>query len=216
MSLSVSQKMAAAWAVLTGRYDQQIDTPLGRWQGRFYAATLDHGWLRRRWSNEGRIADGVYRSNHPNGAALVAWKARGIVEVISLRPAKRAVHGFEAEACDALGLSLRNAPLAARNAPRADALLRLLDIFDTLQKPALIHCKSGADRTGLAAAMWAIHVEGKPVAEAKRALGFKHLHIRASKTGVLDRVLEAYETRLAQGPIALRTWIETEYDRTSI
>lgn len=216
MALSISQKMAAGWAVLTHRYDQQIDTVLGRWQGQFYAATLDHGWLRHRWTNEGEIADGVYRSNHPNAARLAAWKARGIKEVISLRPAKRAVHGFEAEVCAALGLSLRNAPLSARNAPRADALLRLLDIFDTLQKPALIHCKSGADRTGLAAAMWAIHVEGTPVAEAKRALGLKHLHIRASKTGVLDRVLEAYEARVAQGPISLRTWIGTEYDRASI
>lgn len=216
MALSISQKIAGVWEVLADRYDQQIDTPLGRWQGRFYAATLDHGWLRHRWTNEGQIAEGVYRSNHPNAATLIDWKARGITEVVSLRPAKRAVHGFEAEACAALGLTLRNAPLSARNAPRADALLRLLDIFDTLQKPALIHCKSGADRTGLAAALWAIHIEGKPVTEAKRALGLKHLHIRASKTGVLDRVLEAYEARLAQGPIALRTWIEAEYDRSSI
>ncbi|MBY4891433.1 tyrosine-protein phosphatase [Rhodobacteraceae bacterium N5(2021)] len=216
MTLRLSQKFAAAWEVLTDRYDQRIDSARGRWQGQFYAATVDHGVLRRRWTNEGRIAEDLYRSNHPNAAALAAWKARGIKEVISLRRASGAVHNFEAETCAALGLTLRNAPLTSREAPRVKGLLLLLDIFDTIQKPALLHCKSGADRTGLAAAIWAIHVEGKPVAEAKKALGFKHLHIRASKTGVLDRFLEAYEARLTQGPIDLRTWVETEYDPASL
>ncbi|WP_341860976.1 tyrosine-protein phosphatase [Gymnodinialimonas sp. 57CJ19] len=216
MSLSLSQKALGAWDVVTRRYDQKIDSALGRWQGQFFANMVDHGILRKRWTNEGQIAEGLYRSNHPHVGTLAQWKARGIVEVISLRPANNAVQLFEAEACDALGLTLRNVPLTARQAPSADALLRLLDTFDTIQLPALIHCKSGADRTGLAAAMWAIHVEGKPVAEAKRALGFKHLHIRASKTGVLDRVLEAYEARVAKAPISLRDWIATEYDPASL
>lgn len=220
MSLNVPQKIAAAWAVLTHRYDQRIDSELGRWQGQFYAATVDHGWLRRHWRNEGRIAEGLYRSNHPDAAALALWQARGIREVISLRPASGAVHAFEAEACEALGLRLLNAPLTAREAPRVAGLLALLDIFDTLNRPgagpALIHCKSGADRTGLAAALWAIHVEGCPVIEAKGALSFRHLHIRASKTGVLDRFLEAYAARCTQGAIGLRTWIETEYDPTTV
>ncbi len=195
-----------------GRYDQEIDSEMGLWQGRFFAAINDHGLLRRRWRNEGIIAPGVYRSNHPNAATLADWKARGIVEVISLRPAQSAVHLFEAEACEALGLRLRNVAFQARAAPRRRPLLHLLDIFDDLEKPALIHCKSGADRTGLAAAMWAIHVEGRPVAEAKRALGLRHLHVRWSKTGVLDRFLEAYERRVQDGPIGLREWISTEYD----
>lgn len=216
MGLSIPQKIAAAWEVVTHRYDHRIDSVRGRWQGQFYAKVMDHGWLRTRWSNEGQIAEGVYRSNHPTAQDLARWKARGIVEVISLRPAQEAPHAFEVEACEALGLTLRNASLMTRKPPRAVGLLRLLDTFDTIQKPALIHCKSGADRTGLAAAMWAIHIEGRPVAEAKRALSFRHLHIRASKTGVLDRFLEAYEARLTQGPIPLRTWIETEYDPKSL
>lgn len=216
MSLSFAQKVAAGLAVWTRRYDGQIDTARGRWQGQFYADTVDHGLLRKRWTNEGKIAEGLYRSNHPDAATLAAWKARGIVEVISLRQARGTVHEFEAEACAALGLKLRNTALASRAAPKVAALLTLLDIFDTIELPALIHCKSGADRTGLAAAMWAIHVEGRPVAEAKRALGLRHLHFRASKTGVLDRFLEAFEARQARGEISLREWIETEYDPASI
>lgn len=220
MSLNFSQKVVAAWAVLTRRYDHRIDSALGRWQGEFFAAIVDHGWLRRHWRNEGRIDEGLYRSNHPDAAALALWQARGIRQVISLRPAHSAVHALEAEACRALGLRLLNAPMTAREAPRVVGLLALLDFFDTLHLPSagptLIHCKSGADRTGLAAAIWAIHVQGRPVGEAKKALSFRYLHVRASRTGVLDRFLEAYEVRLTKGPIDLRTWIETEYDPSAL
>ncbi len=212
MSLTWSQKAKGAYDALTRRYDQKIDTEMGRWQGRVFATLFDHGWLRRRWRNEGRIAEGVYRSNHPDAAALALWKARGIVEVISLRPDQGAVHAFEAETCAALGLRLKNVGLTAREAPRVAALIRLLDAFDAIERPALIHCKSGADRTGLAAAIWHIHIEGKPVAEARRALSLRHWHISLSKTGVLDRFLDAYAERLEAGPIPLRQWIETEYD----
>lgn len=210
---------SAVLAALTGRYDQRIDSDTGRLQGRVYAGLVDHGILRRHWRNEGRIAEGLWRANHPDAQALTLWQARGVVEVVSLRPPQGAVHGFEAETCARLGLRLRNAPLTARAAPSARALLALLDIFDTLdpaRRPVLIHCKSGADRTGLAAALWRIHVEGRPVAEAARALSLRHLHLRWSRTGVLDRVLAAYAAQQERGAIALRDWIATEYDPEGI
>lgn len=216
MSLSLSQKLAGARAVLRGAYDQRTDTELGRWQGHVFAATLDHGMLRRHWRNEGRIAEGMFRSNHPDARTLAHWKARGVVDVLSLRPAHGAVHEFEAETCAGLGLRLRNAPLTAREAPRTAGLIRLLDCLDTLQRPALIHCKSGADRTGLAAAIWAIHAEGRPVAEARKALNLRHLHLGWSKTGVLDRFLDAYAERVVTEPLPIREWIETEYDPAAI
>ncbi|MEX3015933.1 fused DSP-PTPase phosphatase/NAD kinase-like protein [Gymnodinialimonas hymeniacidonis] len=216
MALTFMQKLHGALDVARGRYDQRIDSDLGLWQGRYFAAVNDHGLLRRHWRNEGEVAPGLFRANHPDENALRQWKARGIVEVISLRPAQFAVHEFEARTCEALGLRLRNVPLEARSAPRPERLLSLLDIFDTLERPALIHCKSGADRTGLAAALWGIHIEGHPVAEAKRALGLRHLHLSWSKTGVLDRFLDAYQDRLKHGDIPIRLWIETEYDPSTL
>ncbi|WP_224814348.1 tyrosine-protein phosphatase [Hasllibacter sp. MH4015] len=212
MSLSILDKAKGIWAVATRRYDQRIDTPLGRFQGRVFALFPDHGFVRGRWRNEGQIADGLYRSNHPHPRALAAYKARGIVQVISLRPPEGPVHAFEAEACAALGLELRNAPLTARQAPSREALLNVLEVFDTIRLPALIHCKSGADRTGLVAAMWHIHVEGQSPHEARRELSFRHLHISLSKTGILDRLLDAYTARWDLDRMPLRDWIETEYD----
>lgn len=216
MVLSVSQKVAGAWSVVCGRYDDDMTSEVGRWQGHVFATVMDHGWLRRNWRNEGQIADGIFRSNHPDAATLARWQQRGIKDVISLRRSKGAVHEFEVETCAHLGLRLRNAPLTAREAPPVRGLLKLLAIFDTLEGPALIHCKSGADRTGLAAALWAIHVEGQGVEQARAGLSLRHWHVKWSNTGVLDRFLDVYGARNAQSPIALRTWIETEYDPDAV
>ena len=212
MSLSIAQKTAGAWAVATHRYDLAIDSELGHWQGEMFVFLHDHGWLRGPWRNEGRIAEGLYRSNQPDARTLAMWKDRGVVDVLCLRGKKGVIHELEAKACAELGLRLLNAPMATRKPPRAKSLLRLIAQFDKLRKPALIHCKSGADRTGLAAAIWAIHVEGRSVEDARAALGLRHLHLRWTKTGVLDRFLDLYQARVAQGPIAIKDWIATEYD----
>ncbi len=212
MSFSLSQKAAGALAVVFGRYDRRIDSELGRWQGALYVTLFDHGYLRRFWRNEGTIAEGVFRANQPDARMLAEWKARGIVEVVCLRGKTPVVHAMEEADCAALGLRFLHTPMPSRAAPSVDSLLRLIERFDNLQRPALIHCKSGADRTGLAAVIWAVHVEGRPIAEARGALGLRHMHLRFTKTGVLDRFLDLYEARVAQGPIGIRDWIATEYD----
>jgi hypothetical protein len=53
-----------------------------------------------------------------------------------------------------LGLAHIDAPFESRGAPHKDRILRLAGIFQEIEEPALIHCKSGADRTGLAAGIW--------------------------------------------------------------
>jgi protein tyrosine/serine phosphatase len=79
-----------------------------------------------------------------------------------------------------------------------------------------MHCKSGADRTSLASALYLIHKEGATVAEARAQMSVRYIHFRWTATGILDEVLDAYEERLRQGPIMLRDWIANEYDRDEI
>jgi len=45
-------------------------------------------------------------------------------------------------------------------------ILMLLDVFDNAEKPILIHCNAGVDRTGLAVALWMIDKRGEPLEEA--------------------------------------------------
>jgi len=55
---------------------------------------------------------------------------------------------LEKELCAELGLELVDIPMSATAAPSAASIIRLLDTLDRCDKPALVHCKSGADRTG--------------------------------------------------------------------
>jgi protein tyrosine/serine phosphatase len=92
----------------------------------------------------------------------------------------------------------------------------LVDLLSTLSCPALIHCKSGADRTGFVVAVYFIAVEGRPVDEALSQLSLRFGHLRHSRAGVLRRVIEAYGRDRAASSIDFRTWVERHYDPDEI
>ena len=94
----------------------------------------------------------------------------------------------------------------------APAKERLLDAYDSANRPLIIHCRSGADLTGLAAALYKLS-QGSPVDEARQDLSFRYLHPK--KTGskaILGRIVDQYGWDGAINPISLRQWIETSYD----
>lgn len=172
---------------------------------------LDHGIFRSVWSNFGEVAPGVYRSNHPPHGRLKAYKDMGILSILNLRGTpKKAHHILEVESCEQLGLQLFSIAMQARFAPLAQDLQQLFETFDTIPRPFLMHCKSGADRAGMASALYLLD-QGESVERAKQELSFKYLHIKHSKTGVQDHFLDAYAARLRKGPISIRDWVATEY-----
>ena len=177
----------------------------------------DVGLLRHLWHNFGEVAPRVYRSNHPGARRLRAYKSRGIKAILNLRnEIDTAPLRLEQQACAALGMEFHNVRLSARRAPKRAALLELFGLFDTLPKPFLMHCKSGADRAGLASALYLLDQTGADVETARQELSFRYLHIRRSATGILDHLLDAYAARLNQGPIPIRQWVAQEYDRDAL
>lgn len=141
----------------------------------------------------------------------------GIKTILNLRGAAKQPHYlFEVESCERLGLTLVTISMSARQAPKPDQLIKVINAFDTMERPFLMHCKSGADRTGLVAALYLMVQEGQPVAVARQQLSFRFLHIRRTATGILDHFLDVYEARNAQSPIAITDWIRTEYDRDAL
>ena len=90
------------------------------------------------------------------------------------------------------------------------------DHFDTLPRPFLMHCKSGADRAGLASALYLLDQCGASVGDAREMLSFRYLHLRRTATGVLDHMLDLYAARLNDGPIPVRAWIANEYDPEAV
>ena len=190
-----------------------LTTEKGRKRARWHYRWLDHGILRKRWTNLDEIAPGVWRSNHPDRARLERYRDMGIRTVLTLRgESKAAFHVFEQEDCAALGLTLEVAKLSARSLVTKAEMLHVLDVFERIDKPFVMHCKSGADRAGLASAMWMMHMEGQSVEKARDQLSFKYLHIRRSKTGILDYVLDAYEADTRTNPMSLRDWVSQLVD----
>ena len=198
-------------------FGHDITDPNERKKSYWHVRWLDHGVLRTFWHNFEKVSDGVYRSNHPDHRRFQAYADMGIKTILNLRGvAKQPHYLFEEESCARLGLKLVTVGMSARQAPKAKQLIAVMDAFETMERPFLIHCKSGADRTGLAAALYLIVHEGASVAEARKQLSFRYLHIRRSSTGVLDHFLDVYAARNAQSPITMAEWIRTEYDRNAV
>ncbi|MFU8882781.1 MAG: fused DSP-PTPase phosphatase/NAD kinase-like protein [Rhodobacterales bacterium] len=178
---------------------------------------MDHALLRHLWSNFDEIAPGVYRSNQPGHWRLQRYRRMGIHTVLYLRASseKWAFH-FERESLAALDMTMIGVPLHSRSAPTRKAVLDLIAAFRSIEKPFLMHCKSGADRAGLASAVYLMVMEGKDVAAARKMLSPRYIHLRFTKTGVLDLMLDHYAARNAASPISFETWIETEYDADAL
>ena len=174
---------------------------------------MDHAILRHLWSNFDKIAPGVYRSNQPGHWRLKRYRAMGIRTVLYLRASseKWAFH-FERESLEALGMTMINVPLHSRSAPTREAMLALIATFREIEKPFLMHCKSGADRAGLASAVYLMVIEGKDVATARRMLSPRYIHLRFTKTGVLDLMLDQFAARQAETGISFEDWIRHDYD----
>ncbi|PUB16274.1 fused DSP-PTPase phosphatase/NAD kinase-like protein [Yoonia sediminilitoris] len=198
-------------------FGHDITDPVERKRSVQHVRWLDHGILRVFWHNVAEFAPGAYRSNHPDHKRLSGFHKQGIKTVLNLRGEQLQPHYlFEEESCKQLGLTLVNVKMAARKAPSVDALVRLMDAFDTIEHPFVVHCKSGADRTGLAATLYLMLQEGQPIEVARKQLSFRFLHIRRTETGILDHFLDVYAARNATSPIPVDQWIKEEYDRAAL
>jgi len=183
-------------------------------KARIYNAWFDHAILRTVWTNQAEIAPGVWRSNHPTKARLKRLKALGLRTVISLRGGGDAAHNAtERLWCEELGLTLRSVGMSDKVAPPRETLLHLIDTFREVETPLLIHCKAGADRAGLASAVYLLTMTDAPLPEARAMLSWRFLHLRSSKAGVLDAVLDAYA---ADSATPFAEWVASAYDPTTL
>ncbi|ACL57852.1 tyrosine-protein phosphatase [Methylobacterium nodulans] len=175
---------------------------------------VDHGVLRLAYLNRHRIGRGLlWRSAQPAPHDLAWFKRQGLRTIISLRGGRE--HGswqLQREACEREGLLLREFVVRSREAPDRAMLLSARDFFAGVEYPALIHCKSGADRAGFAAALYLILHEGRPVAEAARQLSPRYGHFRFAKTGILDAFFDRYLLEGEAKGLSFLDWVEHHYD----
>ena len=160
----------------------------------------------------------MWRSNQPNPRQVAEHvRLRGIKTIINLRgPSTRGYYLLEKEACEAQGVALVDFQVYSRDTPTVEKVFEAKALFEQIAYPALMHCKSGADRAGLMSVLYSIFRLNEPVHVAVQHLSKKYLHMREGKTGLLDAFFETYlEAEQATG-VDFETWLQTAYDREQV
>lgn len=118
----------------------------------------------------------LYRSGQLDAGALADRIRRdGIRSVVNLRGPQTGKPWYDAERAvtDAAGVAhFDMAMLSSRSVDRAQAD-RLVALLRDAPKPMLIHCEGGADRTGLASALY-LAATGRPLDQAAGQLSARY------------------------------------------
>jgi len=195
-----------------------ISTPQGRHQAEKELTFGDHGFLREAFQNLHQISDEMWRANQPNPRQVAEHKReRGIKTIINLRgEAPRGHYVLEKEACDQEGITLVDFQVHSRDVPTPETVLAAKELFETIEYPALMHCKSGADRAGLMATLYMIFRQGRSVEYAVQQLSKKYLHFKEGKTGLLDAFFQTYLDINQDDRPDFEAWVKAGYDRDAI
>jgi protein tyrosine/serine phosphatase len=198
--------------------DFDLSTPKGRTAAYLDYLWKDHAYLRLGFSNAHWISDELVRTNQPWPHQLAEWKRRGIKTVINLRGGFDAsFHALEKDACRRLGLTMVDFTITSREVPSRARVHGAKELFETIEYPALMHCKSGADRAGIMSVFYMHFRKGVPIREAMDQLHIRYLHVKQGKTGVLDYTFERY---LAEGEPKgqdFLEWVDSDaYDEAAI
>jgi protein tyrosine/serine phosphatase len=139
----------------------------------------------------------AYRSGQMDGPTLTrVIQEDGIKSILNLRGHyDEGWYRAETNVSQQLGVQHYDLELDATVELKDSELDQLTTILNAAPKPLLIHCKNGADRTGLAGALYLYSVEGKPADEAAGELNFFSGHIPYlfwRKTVAMDNSFERY------------------------
>ena len=204
---------------MSGSPGFDLGPPAGR--VRAYADYLwrDHAYLRLPFQNAHWIDRNLIRTNQPWPFQLRWWRDSGVRSVINLRGGgfETSFYVLEREACARLGLTLVDFPVSSREAPSAPQVSAARALFERTPYPAVMHCKSGADRAGIMSVLY-VHLHlGLPLREAMRELSFRHLHVRAGKTGVIDYALQTYLREVEPTGLSFYDWTQSAaYDPAAL
>lgn len=181
-------------------------------RARTYAHYLwnDHAYLRLGFQNAHWISDELVRTNQPWPHQLAHWKRQGIKTIVNLRGGfDGSFYALEKEACRRLGLELVNFTVASREVPSRAQVLGARELFERIEYPALMHCKSGADRAGVMSVLYMHFRKGRTIREAMDQLGLRYLHVKQGYTGVLDYTFERYLAEGEPAGMSFLEWVES-------
>lgn len=114
-----------------------------------------------------RVNDRLYRGAQPRANGLERLAKLGIKTIINLRDDdERAL--IQEQKARAAGFDYFNVPVTRLGRPNDAEILRILEIINSPDKqPVFVHCKHGADRTGVVIGAFRILHEGWTSEQAK-------------------------------------------------
>ena len=124
----------------------------------------------------------LYRSGQMTQEELTkAVDTLGIKTIINLRGSAPDKEWYrkEKKAAQRLGVEHIDIRMSAKRLPHRDDLLELLKAFQSAERPILIHCQGGADRTGEASALYKMIYMGESKEVALKQLNlFGYGHVK--------------------------------------
>jgi protein tyrosine phosphatase (PTP) superfamily phosphohydrolase (DUF442 family) len=161
----------------------------------------------------------VYRSGQLSPAALRRTiAALGIRTVVNLRGCCDPQDWYLAECrvTHRQDVAQEDVCLSAGRLPAVAEMHRLVEALDRAERPLLLHCQRGADRTGLASAVVELLYTDSSLAWARRQLGLRYGHLALGRPANLDWFFDLYAGWLAaQGlghsPAVFRRWLADGY-----
>ena len=178
---------------------------------------VDHGIFRLVYFNRHALGARAWRAAQPAPHQIRALAREGVRTIVNLRGARfSGSYWLEQQACRDAGIALVDFQIRSRAAPTREEVLAAKRLFDSIDYPVLIHCKAGADRAGLMSALYLHFRDGLPISQARRELGARFGHVRASDTGILDAFFDAYLAFAEKAPIAFAEWVEAHYDAEAL
>jgi hypothetical protein len=157
----------------------------------------------------------VYRAGQMEANALArALRRERIRTVLNLRGSHPDVAWYRAERKAALDAGATQVDVAMSSCEwMSRAQLRaLVSVLETCERPVLVHCWRGSERTGLVAAMTELLRPGGSLAEARAQFSLRYLFVRAGDGKVMAEHLDQYESwlrrqGLAHSPDQFRRWV---------
>lgn len=125
-------------------------------------------------------------------------------------------HPNQSKTTQALGISQEDVTTSANRLPSPTEIRRLVEIFDHSEYPLMVHCQQGADRTGLASAMYMMLHTDADYATARHQCSPRYGHMPIHTAVAMDDFFDQYEDWLASkgeghSPDRFRHWATQEY-----
>jgi uncharacterized protein (TIGR01244 family) len=138
-----------------------------------------------------RVNDQLYRGAQPKAEGIRKLAALGIKTIVNLR--REDDHTLpEAAAARALGLRYFHVPMRDMSRPTDEQVSRALAIINSPEnQPVFVHCRRGADRTGVVIACYRIAHDGWTRKDATKEA--KHYGMSWTQFGMKDYIEDFYE-----------------------